>query len=563
MKKYNTTGTPFIDQLLADVEADKVDINKATDNSGHSPLYSIILYANQNFRIGYINKLIEKGVDMNVVDNGYTPLTAACYYGRTDIAKILIEKGADVNAVAGGYSPLTAACYYGRTDIAKVLIDNGADIHAVTGGYTPLTAACYSGLTDIAKVLIEKGADIHAVAGGYSSLTAACYYGHTKTTKMLIEKNADVNAVTKDYSPLTAACYMGHTDIAKMLIDNGADIHSVARVWSPLTAACSFGKHTEIVEILVEDGADVDKLANGKSALQMMTEKYNPVVIQFMQEAKSLKKAISKQQYKLTKILANKNVEIDKVTADELKWVITDKAYDLAKILVSKGVPTDKITNVALKKICANKEYELAQMLIEKGVSVDMINPELLKQVTSYKNQAEAIELNMGNEEVENLDPINHSFMSISTVKPKKHEKLDENKELKKLVETLILENQKMRETISSIKPSEKNISQSVQQPLVEQPNQMIEESKVVDEKSKKYIEDISVSAAVSKPILKVVSGANGSISEVIENSILLVDNTEQKSKEALHHEPQDSFINVTESFLAGELPSHNQYDAG
>jgi ankyrin repeat protein len=75
-----------------------------------------------------VKKLIEKGADVNVVDEyGATALYWASYKGHSEIVKILIEAGADVNVVnRDGETALYWTSSWGYSEIVKILKEAGA-----------------------------------------------------------------------------------------------------------------------------------------------------------------------------------------------------------------------------------------------------------------------------------------------------------------------------------------------------------------------------------------------------------------------------------------------------
>lgn len=75
-----------------------------------------IWYAAQHGDIDRINKLLNKGADVNVRDlAGYTALHYAARNGHATACKLLLERTADINAVtkAGNASSLHRACLAG------------------------------------------------------------------------------------------------------------------------------------------------------------------------------------------------------------------------------------------------------------------------------------------------------------------------------------------------------------------------------------------------------------------------------------------------------------------
>lgn len=74
----------------------------------------------------YIIKLLDYKI-FNGKEKGFTPLTEAVYYGKTDVIGYLLEKGADPNfQVKSGMTALHYSLFKQRYEIAKILLDNGA-----------------------------------------------------------------------------------------------------------------------------------------------------------------------------------------------------------------------------------------------------------------------------------------------------------------------------------------------------------------------------------------------------------------------------------------------------
>ena len=78
--------------------------------------------------IPYINN------NINMVQNGLTPLRIASYNRFIDCVEILIKQGADVNVISprDGSTPLDVAAHKNFREIVKLLLDNGAKIGELT-----------------------------------------------------------------------------------------------------------------------------------------------------------------------------------------------------------------------------------------------------------------------------------------------------------------------------------------------------------------------------------------------------------------------------------------------
>ncbi|TET37479.1 MAG: ankyrin repeat domain-containing protein [Planctomycetota bacterium] len=131
-----------------------------------NPLYWAVL----NGWTGVTGFLIDKGLDVNVIDNirshdydgdGFSPLHLAAVYDRIDTAELLILRGAELNLRdAKGRTPLLVALWQNHGSFAKLLVGKGADVNAEDNNdFTPLYHALFHDNMEIAKILVAKGAD--------------------------------------------------------------------------------------------------------------------------------------------------------------------------------------------------------------------------------------------------------------------------------------------------------------------------------------------------------------------------------------------------------------------
>ncbi|CAF0915689.1 unnamed protein product [Rotaria sordida] len=90
---------------------------------------------------------------------GVSPLWVAVAVGHFGIVKLLVEEGnANINHLSvTRSSPLRAASYIGRLDIARYLISHGADIKLVRdGNYTNLMLSAYREHTHMVKYFLDE-----------------------------------------------------------------------------------------------------------------------------------------------------------------------------------------------------------------------------------------------------------------------------------------------------------------------------------------------------------------------------------------------------------------------
>lgn len=60
-------------------------------------------------------------------EQGYTPLTLACYSGNIEVATFLAEKVENIDGNSNYGTPLMAAVYKNQAEIVEVLLNNNAD----------------------------------------------------------------------------------------------------------------------------------------------------------------------------------------------------------------------------------------------------------------------------------------------------------------------------------------------------------------------------------------------------------------------------------------------------
>ena len=92
---------------------------------------------------------------------GDTPLHVAIKSGRRGIVERLLNKGADINTLAEGHNALSLAAAEGHAEIVELLIRFNADINFRGGcGATPLIFAAEHGHQNVIDVLLKHHADI-------------------------------------------------------------------------------------------------------------------------------------------------------------------------------------------------------------------------------------------------------------------------------------------------------------------------------------------------------------------------------------------------------------------
>ncbi len=173
-----------------------------------------------------VERLLER--DRGLVDahdeSGLSPILAALYRGRSEIAAAILRRGPILNifeaAAAGdvarirelvgrdpaqangvapdGYSALGLAAFFKRRDVVRYLLDAGADPQpgSRSGGFTPLHSAVATdaGASDveIVRMLLARGADPNARSqSGSTPLHTVAFTGDRASLELLMKHRAD------------------------------------------------------------------------------------------------------------------------------------------------------------------------------------------------------------------------------------------------------------------------------------------------------------------------------------------------------------------------------------
>jgi len=202
-----------------------------------------------------VERLLEK--DHGLVDardaGGLSPILAALYHGKGDIATAILRRGpkltvfeaaaagalprvrelverdrAQANAVSpDGYSPLGLAAFFRRSDVAAYLLDRGADPRPASrqGGFTPLHSAVATDAAaadlELVRRLLDAGADPNArSASGGTPLHTAAFTGDSAVLELLIAHGGDASIKNEQgKTPADIARERGHPEMARLLED--------------------------------------------------------------------------------------------------------------------------------------------------------------------------------------------------------------------------------------------------------------------------------------------------------------------------------------------------------
>ncbi len=218
--------------------------------------------------------------DVNAAnDRGWTPLHAAAYGNKSEIAALLLASGAalDAEAHGAGGTPLIAALFWGHRETADLLGQHSTSPHNQR-------AAAGLGLPDLVETCLRNPDQAAAARGFYrphsgfpdwqpsndpqeildEALVWACKSNRVAVLDLL--RNAGGNLASDPYrgTPLIWAAACNSLEAANWLLDHGADIDQKATFGglthgqgiTALNIAAQSG-HLPMVQLLVERGADL------------------------------------------------------------------------------------------------------------------------------------------------------------------------------------------------------------------------------------------------------------------------------------------------------------------
>ena len=233
--------------------------------------------------VSAIESLLAAGSDINAAnDRGWTPLHAAAYANKPEIAAILLAKGAvlDAEAHGAGGTPLIAALFWGHREVADLLGSHEVTPHnlrAAAGlGIVDLVEACFRGERTLTP---EAGAarGFYRPHSGFpdwqpstdsqevldEALVWACKSDRVNVLERLLRAGARLDADPYRGTPLIWAAACNRTEAAAWLLNRGADVNRKGTFGglthgqgiTALHIAAQYG-HMPMVKLLVERGAD-------------------------------------------------------------------------------------------------------------------------------------------------------------------------------------------------------------------------------------------------------------------------------------------------------------------
>ncbi len=159
-------------------------------------------------------------------DGRVSPVRAALYAQRQDLADAVLESGPDLDVFD--------AAAVGDVDRLAALIEGDPNlVEAWSGdGFAPIHLAAFFGRGDAVRLLLDSGADVGAVARNdmaVQALHSAVAGGHRDIVAALLVGGGDPNARQQGgFTPLMAAEENDDAELVRLLMDHGAEESATA-----------------------------------------------------------------------------------------------------------------------------------------------------------------------------------------------------------------------------------------------------------------------------------------------------------------------------------------------
>ena len=173
-----------------------------------------------------------------------------------------------------GLSPVLAALYHGRNEIATAVLRRGPRL-------TVFEAAAAGDLARVRELVGANPAQANGVApDGYSALGLAAFFKRRDVVRYLLESGADPRPASRNggFTPLHSAVATdagaADVEIVRMLLDKGADPNARSQSGSTPLHTVAFTADRASLDLLLRHGADrTIKNNDGNTALDIATER--------------------------------------------------------------------------------------------------------------------------------------------------------------------------------------------------------------------------------------------------------------------------------------------------
>ena len=286
-----------------------------------------VYYSAKNNWPTVLLKLFEKGVDINALTDGQTPLYIACKEGHESVVTLLLNNGVDPNVpnkltISSNFLlPLQIAVRCGNAVIFSMLLAKGARLNQPgepllhiacsdvdkwkTSSEAGETRSVVEHMLSMIRLLLQQGVNENALCDveGDTALYRACVSQQMQVVEILLEAGADVNLTSKRCYPLMTACKAGNFELISLLLTAGADaectnsnnetcLHVIINAYTSTTGSHKSADSASKLDIvntirsLLEVGVDVNACCSqGETALYRASEAGHEDVVRLLLEA--------------------------------------------------------------------------------------------------------------------------------------------------------------------------------------------------------------------------------------------------------------------------------------
>ncbi len=333
---------------------------------------------NDNININKIQNDIDKGIDINTIDeDGRTLLFSLCVKKKLKAIKLLIENGIDLK-VEDKYGRTVLDDAVNRSDgvIIRYLLENGFDInYKNSSNRTVMQNVALEGNYKIFQILMSYHPNYDVVDKyGRTVLFDAVEGGNVNIIRELVNHMKDIDIVDEDNeTPLFKAVLKENSKIAETLILFGMNLNILdTQGRNVLFNTILLGiKNIDILKLMIKKEININQTdVNGENILD---EILYILELQLQPEKKLLQ---LEGNYSLIK--------------KETKYL------ELAKILIENGLDINKMDEqgvTTLSKEVEKKNYEHIEFLIDCGADINLKNlngktlllNEVMKGNSNYK----------------------------------------------------------------------------------------------------------------------------------------------------------------------------------
>ena len=322
--------------------------------------------------IHQIEMLVAHGLDVNIDDEGWTPLHYAAACGQLESVCTLLRLGGreSMTKVAGICgTPLHLAVGKGHKDIVSLLLNEGCPINVVdSGGRSVLHLAAGGGQIHMIEMLAEQGLDVNIGDDeGRTPLHDAAACGQLESVCTLLRLGGR-ESMTKVAgicgTPLHLAVGKGHKDIVSLLLNEGCPINVVDSGGRSVLHFAAGGGQIHMIEMLAEQGLDVN-IGDDEGR----TPLHDAVVCGKLESVRALLRLGGRES--MTKVAGTGGTPLHQAVAGGHK--------DIVSLLLNEGCPINVVDSGGTSVLHFAAwwgQNDIVQMLVKQGLDVNIRDSE-------------------------------------------------------------------------------------------------------------------------------------------------------------------------------------------